>query len=52
MAKLFAISGDPAASNLGLYCLPITLLGSQDYNGLMYILSFALEWSMDFVSKH
>ena len=33
MAKLFANSGDPdqmphsAASDLGLYCLPVTLLG-------------------------
>ena len=41
MAKLFANSGDPdqmphfAASDLGLHCLPITLLGSPDYNGLI-----------------
>ena len=31
MAKLFANSGDPdqsAASDLGLHCLPITLLGN------------------------
>ena len=40
MAKLFANSGDPdqtprsAASDLGLHFLPITLLGSPDYNGL------------------
>ena len=41
MAKLFANSGDPdptphsAASDMGLHCLPITLLGSPNYNGLM-----------------
>ena len=40
MFKLFANSEDPdqtprsAASDLGLHCLPITLLGSPDYNGL------------------
>ena len=40
MAKLFVNSGDNdqtpqnAASDLGLHCLPITLLGSPDYNGL------------------
>ena len=42
MAKLFANSGDPdqtprsAASDLGLHCLPVTLLRAQspDYNGL------------------
>ena len=40
MAKTFANSGDPdqtprsAASDLGLHCLPIPLLGSQDFNGL------------------
>ena len=45
MVELFANSGDPdqtphfaasenAASDLGLHCLPITLLGSPDYNGL------------------
>ena len=40
MAKLFANSGDSdqmlhfAASDLGLHCLPITLLGVPDYNGL------------------
>ena len=40
MAKLFANSGDPdqmpcsAASDLGLHCLPITLLGFPDYNWL------------------
>ena len=40
MAKLFANSGDPdqtprsAASDQGLHCLPITLLGSPDYNRL------------------
>ena len=27
MVKQFANSGDPAASNLGLHCLPITFLG-------------------------
>ena len=42
MIELFANSGDPdqmprsAASDLGLHCLPITLLGvSRLYNGLM-----------------
>ena len=41
MAKPFANSGDPdqtppsAASDLGLHGLPITLLESPDYNGLM-----------------
>ena len=36
MAELFANSGDPdqtlhsVASDLGLHCLPITLLGSPD----------------------
>ena len=41
MAKLFANSGDPdqmphsAASDLGLHCLPSTLLRVSDYNGLM-----------------
>ena len=40
MAKIFANSGDPdqtprsAASDLGLHCLPITLLGAPDYNEL------------------
>ena len=40
MAKRFASSGDPdqmlhfAASDLGLHCLPFSLLGSPDYNGL------------------
>ena len=39
MIELFANSGDPdqtpqnATSDLGLYCLPITLLGSPDNNG-------------------
>ena len=41
MAKLFANSGDSdqtphsAASDLGLHCLPVTLYGSPDYNGLI-----------------
>ena len=41
MAKLFANSEDPdqtprsAASDLGLHCLPSTLFGSPDYNGLL-----------------
>ena len=41
MAKLFANSGDldqmphSAASDLGLHCLPITCLGSTDYNKLI-----------------
>ena len=40
MVELFANSGDPdqtprsAASDLGLQCLPITIFGSLDYNGL------------------
>ena len=40
MVELLANSGDPiqtmhsAASDLGLHCLPITLLGSPDNNGL------------------
>ena len=40
MAKLFANIVDPdqtshsAASDLGLYCLPINHLGSPDQNGL------------------
>ena len=44
MAKLLANSGDPdqtphsAASDLGLHCLPITLLQVSHYNGL------TLEW--------
>ena len=41
MVELFTYSGDPdqmphnAASDLGLHCLPITPLGSPDYNGLL-----------------
>ena len=40
MVELFTNSGDPdqmqrsAASDLGVHCLPITLLGSPEYNGL------------------
>ena len=40
LAKPFANSGKPdqmphsAASDLGLHCLPITLLRVSDYNGL------------------
>ena len=40
MAKLFANSGDPdqaphsVASDQGLHCLQITLLGFPDYDGL------------------
>ena len=40
MAELFANIGDPdqaphfAASDLGLNCLPITLIGAPEYNGL------------------
>ena len=40
MVKLFANSEDPdqmpcsVASDLGLHCIPITLLGSPNYNGL------------------
>ena len=40
MVELFANIGDPdqtplsAVSDLGLHYLPITLLGSPDYNGL------------------
>ena len=42
MAELFVNSGGPdqiprsAVSDLGLHCLPILLLGSPDYNGLMH----------------
>ena len=32
MAKVFANSGDTAASDLCLHCLPITLFGSPDKN--------------------
>ena len=45
MAEVFANSEDSdqtphsAASDLGLHCLPITLLGSTDYNGLNYSIS-------------
>ena len=41
MAKLFASSEDPdqtprsVASDLGLHCLPVTLLWVPDYNGLI-----------------
>ena len=41
MAKVFANSEDPdqtphsAVFDLGLHCLPITLLGSPGYNGLI-----------------
>ena len=46
MAKLFANSGDTdqtprsAASDLGLYCLPVPFKGFPDYNSLreLYIL--------------
>ena len=40
MVELFANSGDPdqmlhsGASDLGLHCLPITLLGAPDHNSL------------------
>ena len=40
MVELFANSGDPdqtphsVASDLGLHCWPVTLLGSPDYNAL------------------
>ena len=43
MAKLFANTGDPdqmlhsAASDLSLHCLPTTLSGVSDYNGLVII---------------
>ena len=43
MVELFANSGDPdqtphsVASDLGLHCLPITLLRVSDYIGLMRI---------------
>ena len=42
-AKLFPNNGDPdqmpcsAASDLGLHCLPTTVQGSPDYNGLKFI---------------
>ena len=41
MVELFANNGDAdhtprsVASDLGLYCLPITLLRIPDYNGLI-----------------
>ena len=44
MVRLFANSGDPnqtphsAASDLGLHCLPIILLGSPDYSALYAII--------------
>ena len=47
MAKLFANSGDPdqtphsVSSDVGLHCLPITLL--WDYNGLLVMFSIAPE---------
>ena len=40
MVELFANSADSdqtpysTASDLGLHCLPVTVLGSPDYNGL------------------
>ena len=43
MAELFANSRDPdktprsAVSDLGLYCLPVTRLGSSVFNGLSTI---------------
>ena len=43
MAERFANSGDPdqtprsAASDLGLHCLPVSPLGSPDYNVLMQL---------------
>ena len=46
MVELFANSGDPeqmphsAASDVGLHCLPITLLGVSDYSGLIIFLFF------------
>ena len=45
MAELIVNSGDPdqmqhsVAFDLGLHCLPITLLGSPDYNGLKGLFS-------------
>ena len=39
MAKVFANSGDTAASDLCLHCLPITLFGSLDKNGLHFGMS-------------
>ena len=48
MAKPFANSGDPdqdaafCGSDLGLHCLPITPLGSPDYNGLKLYLNYAI----------
>ena len=46
MAKLFANSEDTdqtphfAVSDLGLHSLSVTILGSPDYNGLMYMNRF------------
>ena len=57
MAKLFANSEDPdqtmcsVASDLGLHCLPITLLGSPDYNGLKLQLH-SLIITMDSHARH
>ena len=49
MAKLFANSGGPdqtlcsTVSDLGLHCLPITHLGSPDYNGLKHVYNILFE---------
>ena len=34
MAKLFANSEDPVASDMGLHCLPFTLLGVSRLQGM------------------
>ena len=49
MVEQYANSGDPdqmscfVASDLGLHCLPITLLGCPDYNWIINMLLIALE---------
>ena len=65
MVALFTNSGDPdqtrsAASDLGLYCLPNTLLGVSrlDYNGVIFTTSCVsaicrpLNVSLDFCYPH
>ena len=49
MVQLFANSGDPhqmphfAASELGLHCLPITLLGVSRLQGLTHWVKFSVD---------
>ena len=57
MIKLFANSRDPdqmlhsAASDLDLQCLPVTPLGSPDYNGLNSAYLIRLLWCHLFTHK-